>query len=278
MKSSEEITSDSLNGCVLTVVIPMAGLSSRFARAGYDSPKYMLPVGSQTMFAWSVSSFASLFSKARFVFVCRDICGTPDFVSRYADSLGINNSHVTVLTRETSGQAETVYRGLEDCGLTGERGSGLLIFNIDSRIEDFRLPSFATTGSEPNDCGKCDGYLEVFKAEGDHWSFVEADPDDLMFRVRKTAEKQRISDLCSDGLYYFRDPELYCSTYRALSGNPDYMKNGEFYIAPMYNYLISQGMDIRYALTPRDNVKICGTPSEYTDYLAKNLQLVSDSR
>ena len=39
------------------IVIPMAGLSSRFTKAGYTKPKYMLPLAGKSVFAHSIESF-----------------------------------------------------------------------------------------------------------------------------------------------------------------------------------------------------------------------------
>ncbi|EAI3127257.1 capsular biosynthesis protein, partial [Campylobacter coli] len=37
----------------------------------------------------------------------------------------------------------------------------------------------------------------------------------------------------------------------------------EFYIAPMYNYLINQNKDIRYHEIDINDIIFCGTPQEY---------------
>ena len=39
------------------IVIPMAGLSQPFTRAGYDRPKYMLEAHGRTLFDQAVLSF-----------------------------------------------------------------------------------------------------------------------------------------------------------------------------------------------------------------------------
>ena len=49
-------------------------------------------------------------------------------------------------------------------------------------------------------CG--DGFIPCFKAEGTHWSFVKLNDTGKAVEVR---EKERISDNCTIGLYYFKD-------------------------------------------------------------------------
>ena len=43
------------------IVIPMAGLSSRFFKASYDIPKYMLTAHDESLFDHSVKSFSQYF-------------------------------------------------------------------------------------------------------------------------------------------------------------------------------------------------------------------------
>ena len=49
----------------MTIVIPMAGLSSRFTKAGYTLPKYMLYVVDKSLFYLAVRSFEHYFQSCR---------------------------------------------------------------------------------------------------------------------------------------------------------------------------------------------------------------------
>lgn len=234
-------------------VIPMAGLSSRFFKAGYQLPKYMLDLGGQTMFEWSVSSFETYYKTDVFLFIIRDVYDTFEFVEKSAKKLGIKDYQIIVLAHETKGQADTVYQGLQSVGDDQE----IIVFNIDSRRINYKKPSWI------NDV---DGYLEVFKGEGDHWSFVEPESADSVNVVR-TTEKNRISDYCSDGLYYFRTKALFTAAFRDALQYGKFEK-GELYVAPLYNYLISHRKDIRYDLIQQQDIQFCGTPEEYTALLS----------
>lgn len=234
------------------IVIPMAGLSSRFFKAGYDVPKYQLDMGGKTVFARSLESFKAYFETDLFVIILRDVYETKAFVEREMRNLGIKNYELCVLDGETEGQAETVYLGIQK--MTDDEE--LYIFNIDTFRHDFKKPDFAKD---------CDGYLEVFKGKGDHWSFVSIDEDD---KVIRTTEKERISDLCSDGLYYFKRAGDFKSLFEKTKTEKLYVK-GELYIAPMYNLMLEQGADIRYDLIELLQIDFCGTPDEY-DLLMKN--------
>ena len=241
------------------IVFPMAGLSARFARAGYDRPKYMLPLGGRSMLAQSVLGFSALFGREPLLFVCRDVQDTPAFLRHELAQLPVppQDVHIAVLDRETAGQAETVHAGLAAAGVDDD--SPLTIFNIDSQRRGFAHP----TAFDP---AAVDGYLEVFRGPGTHWSFVRpaGDPAADSGRAAEVAEKIRISDLCSSGLYHFRRAGLFRSLFEATLGtDPADLQGGERYIAPLYNAAIAAGHDIRYVVVPREVLSFTGTPDEY---------------
>lgn len=227
-------------------VIPMAGSSSRFFEAGFSLPKYQLLIGNETVFEWSIKSFEKYFKTDKFVFIYRDIFQTDSFIRVKLEELGIQNFDLICLSGETEGQADTVYEGLK--GL--EINDSIYIFNIDSKIKQFTKPDWR---------GECTGYLEVFKGKGDHWSFVLADNDD---NVIQTSEKERISDLCSNGLYFFDQLSTFNALVSDAKQNKRTIKN-EYYIAPLYNSLIQEGKTVRYNLINEEDMLFCGTPTEY---------------
>jgi hypothetical protein len=239
------------------IVIPMAGRSSRFYQAGYKVPKYELPVPGGTLFGMCVRSFEPYFASERFLFVCRPGVGAEQFVQAECERLAIRDFECVTLEQETRGQAETVLLGMERSGTAG--AEPLLIFNIDTVRPGYRFPA---------ECRGSDGYLEVFRGEGDHWSFVRpVAPGSI--RVAETSEKKRISDLCCTGLYQFaraadfdrlcraaiEDIDNFCALWR------------ELYVAPLYNEFIAQGADVAYHEVPRNAVLFSGTPSEYDELL-----------
>ncbi len=130
----------------------------------------------------------------------------------------------------------------------------LLIFNIDTFRPDFKLPSEL-------DFNTLDGYLEVFETEGENWSFVLPENKNSN-RVTKTTEKDRISSLCSSGLYYFKYTVDFKNIFKKVFSKKDKSKN-EYYIAPMYNYMISDKKGVRFSKILLNKVIFCGTPEEY---------------
>ena len=230
------------------IIIPMAGKSSRFYKAGYTLPKFMLPLNDKTVFAEAVCSFKKYFKSDLFLFIARSDFGVQDFIKKECLTLGINNFKIIDLDGDTRGQADTVKIGLEK--YKANLNEEMYIFNIDSIRVDFTKP---TTVFLQNTAG----YLEVFKDEGEHWSFIEGLPGNL---VKRTTEKIRISELCSNGLYYFSSIALYLQTFIEFEKINNY---NELFIAPMYNVLINKGHLVKYTLLEKDQTLFSGTPIEY---------------
>ncbi|MGJ7602807.1 glycosyltransferase family 2 protein [Variovorax sp. LT1R20] len=233
-------------------VIPMVGKSRRFTEAGYALPKYRLPLHGQTVFFHVVKSFERYFEDDLFLFVVRrdhDIAG---FLEQELKNLGVKEFRIVEIEGDTLGQADTVHQGLRQ--MPGD--DALYVFNIDTIRPGFRKSPWAADAQ---------GYLEVFEGEGEHWSFVEPGPGHAVLR---TTEKERISNLCSDGLYHFTDARVFNEAFEHQRANRS-MTRGEYYIAPCYNVLIEKGGRVAYELINRSEIVFCGTPQEYEEAAAK---------
>jgi len=232
-------------------VIPMMGKSRRFTEAGYDLPKYRLPLHGRTVFFHVVKSFEHYFQDDLFLFVVRRDHHVAEDLKRELKTLGVKEFRIVELEGDTLGQADSVHRGLGQV----PSGGAVYVFNIDTIRPGFRKSELAAGAA---------GYLEVFEGEGEHWSFAEPGPDRTVLR---TTEKERISNLCSDGLYHFADAGIFDEAFRHQREN-GLLNRGEYYIAPCYNALIQRGARVVYELVGRDEIVFCGTPQEYEEAVA----------
>ena len=229
------------------IFIPMLGKSSRFFNAGFADPKYKLICKDKTIFELVILSFEKYFKTDTFVFAVRSDFNDFDFVQETLARLGVEKFKIFVSNNDTRGQAETVYNFL-DFDLSEE----LFIFNIDTILYRFEKKSFS--GSS--------GYLEVFEGEGDHWSFVL--PSAQVGVASRVVEKTRISNLCSNGLYYFSSISIYKNAFEGFLSKC-WDGESELYIAPLYDYLISIGCIINFKKVSIDDMGFCGTPDEYIE-------------
>lgn len=234
----------------MQVVITMAGLGSRFKKAGYNEPKYEIKSFGKSLFAWSMESLKGYLDKNNdYYFIVRKEDDASEFIrNEWEREYGEENknTHVIELDHMTDGQATTAMLASK----YWKKEDSLLIYNIDTFVEAYEMKAEDIKG---------DGFIPCFKAEGDHWSFVSLDENGRAIEVR---EKQRISDNCTLGAYYFASCKLYEEMYEEYYSQDANMEAGEKYVAPLYNYMISKGMEVYICLVDPKKVHVLGTPEE----------------
>lgn len=242
----------------IDIVITMGGLGNRFRQMGYNIPKYMIEVHGKTLFEWSMISlegYSDLADQYIFIALKDEVCDVEDFIDKKCQEMRIDNYHVIILDCLTDGQATTAMKAKE----FWNPDHALLIYNIDTYVEAGEMNSSELKG---------DGFIPCFQAEGTHWSFVRLDEKNRVVEVR---EKERISDYCTLGAYYFRTCQLYSDLYDGYYRKSPNLICGEKYVAPLYNFLLDQNGDIYISDIDPGKVHVLGTPEELQDFLGKNI-------
>lgn len=237
-------------------VFPMLGLSNRFKIAGYKVPKYQLVIDSFSVLELVVLSFKKYFDTDLFVFICRNNKAEIDYIVNKLTKLSIKNYELVTIDRETIGQAETVLLGLNKI----KNNEEIYVFNIDTIRPKFLKPIFKE---------EVYGNLEIFYGVGENWSFILPGMNNS---VIETAEKKRISNLCSSGLYYFKNNQTYYNAYNQYINEYDKIAT-ECYIAPMYNFIIKEKLTVTYNIINNNEILFCGVPKEY-----ENLKLILNDK
>ena len=240
----------------LEIVITMGGLGKRFKAAGYDMPKYMILAKGRTLFEWSLTSLLGFNEiAAQYIFVAAK-SGKEDeeeFIISQCKKLNINKYQIIILDNVTDGQATTAMMAEK----YWKKSNGLLIYNIDTYVEAGEMKYQELKG---------DGFIPCFRAEGNHWSFVRLDEQGKAVEIK---EKERISDYCTLGAYYFKTCELYAQLYNEYYAGDKNLVNGEKYIAPLYNYLLNNGGEIYISDISANKVHVLGTPEELNAFISK---------
>ena len=233
----------------VNIVVTMAGRGQRFAEAGYEVPKYEISARGRSLFDWSLSSLANFITAdSRLVFVCLRENRAGDFLRKSLPGLSIGNARIRELEAVTDGQATSAYQSRDLWRLDAP----LLIYNIDTYIHPNRLsPSLIETGS--------DGWIPCAPLSGNHWSFVALAEDGWALDV---AEKNRISDYASLGLYWFSRAGDFVEAYERMEAGECAWTGGERYVVPLYKHLIQRGGRISISVLPVSCVAVLGTPAE----------------
>lgn len=239
----------------LNIVIPMAGRGSRFASAGYDVPKPLVPVHGQPMIACVVQNIRPA-RDHRFIFIvlaehARER-GVPELLGELAPGC-----EIVIVDATTQGAACTVLLARELI----DGPAPLMIANSDQwvgcEIDDY----LAATDDEG-----VDGVIMTMWADHPKWSYARLDADG---RVTEVVEKEVVSNDATTGIYNFRRGDLFVGAADRMIEH-DLRVNGEFYVAPAYNSLIDDGAEIRaFNIGAEEHGMYgLGTPEDLETFLA----------
>ena len=231
------------------VLIPMAGLGSRFAEKGYSLPKPLIKIFGKPM------------------------------IQHVVDSLGIDGHYIFLVQK-----AHRVKYHLDD--VLDEIAPGCSIIEVDGLTEGAASTSLLAKDLVNNDTPLIiansdqivkwdaavlqkallivDGVTATFEASDPKWSYVDWGVD----RILKVAEKQVISRRANVGIYGWAKGSDYVKYAEQMIAK-DIRTNGEFYIAPVYNEAIADGKRIvEYRVKEMHGV---GTPEDMNEYIRKSL-------
>lgn len=243
----------------LQVVIPMAGLGSRFSNAGYSKPKPFIDVLGKTMIEQVMDNLGT--SNSRFILIARS--EHLDAEAEVRDNLeAFPNVSFSPIDFVTEGAACTVLTARRQLDLDAP----LLTANCD-QIVDFNCSAFIQDAIDRG----LDGSILVFRDENKDpkWSFARTNAEGFVEEVR---EKVAISDLATVGLYYFKRASDFVFNAIDMIAKNDRVNN-EFYVCPVYNYLIKDGKKIGVYFVKAEDMHGIGTPDDLNAYI--NLKLLS---
>ncbi|MDB4916569.1 MAG: nucleotidyltransferase [Gemmatimonadetes bacterium] len=229
----------------MNVVVPMAGRGSRFADRGVETPKPLIEVHGRPMIAWALDGIRDILASAsRVIFVALREHDGRFALASMLPALGGPNSQVVFIDAVTEGQLCTVLAADEHLDM----GSDLLVASCDTYVVSPLARDIAARTPD------CHGIISVADLPGDRWSFARTDDAG---RVVEVAEKVRISNHASTGLYYFSSARELVDIAHGMIARQEKTR-GEYYVIPVYEKLIAQGhrVDISVASEMHD----MGTP------------------
>lgn len=240
---------------MINIVIPMAGLGSRFSKAGYQDPKPLIPVLGIPMIKLVIENLRPR-RPHRFIFICQrshvEVYGLEAKLAEWAQG-----SILIQLEGVTEGAACTVLTALPYI----DNNDPLMIANSDQYIDADINDYLAYMDNQP-----LDGLIMTMQACDPKWSFVGLDATHLVTRV---VEKEVISNEATVGIYNFRRGADFIRAANTMMTRNERV-NGEFYVAPTYNTLIEQGarIGIWNIGTETNGMYGLGTPADLDLFLS----------
>lgn len=236
----------------LEIVIPMAGMGSRFAQAGYHDPKPFIPIEGKPMIQWVIENLRPKVIQARFTFLCNEKHLQDYPVANLLNSLAPGCQIVRVPTT-TQGAACTAL--LASDAVASQRP--LLIANSDQWVE-FSVDDFLYRAIH----NKCDGSILTFSATDAKWSYARLNANG---HVAEVAEKRAISEHATVGIYYYRHAKDFFDGAKSMI-RENLRVNNEFYVCPVYNELIRQNKSILIHEIKAEEMHGLGTPEDLSEF------------
>ncbi|HIC3285134.1 TPA: glycosyltransferase family 2 protein, partial [Campylobacter jejuni] len=231
----------------MNIVIPMTGLGSRFAKAGFDKPKPFIDVLDKPMIVRVLENLK--YKDARYILIARKEHLTKE--KKLVDEIKNNfNVEFIPIDKLTEGTACTVLYARKYIN----NDMPLMIANSD-QIVDINIADFI------NDSFKrgLDGSILTFidKEKNPKWSFAKLN-NDLVVEVK---EKEAITEFATVGIYFFNKGKIFVESAIDMIIENDRVNN-EFYTCPVYNYAIKSGAKIGIYNIDFSKMHGIGTPED----------------
>ena len=231
----------------------MAGLGSRFSAAGFEKPKPFIDVSGKAMIVRVLENLA--YQNARYILIARKehIQRESELVNEIKKSYNVD---IITIDEVTEGTACTVLAAKDFIN----NDDPLVIANSD-QIVDINFYDFVDDSLNRN----LDGSILTFidEKKNPKWSFAKINKNQMVTKVK---EKQPISKYATVGIYMFNKGRYFIDGVADMITSNDRV-NGEFYTCPVYNYLISDRLQIGiYDIDPTLMHGI-GTPEDLDKYL-----------
>ena len=235
------------------ILIPMAGRGSRFEEQGYTDKKPFIDVNGKPMIHRVIKNLGIDFNKEyMFILIClQEDYDKYDF-SEFEKVIGHNSYDVIILDDVTEGAAQTV--------LTAKHlindDTPLMTMNSDQLV-DWDVDKMFSVAEH------YDGLIPCFYGEGNAWSYAKTLDNGY---VQEVAEKKQISNNATAGYYYWKKGSDFVK-YAEQMIEDNSRTNGEFYVAPVYNWAVRDGKKVGIYMV--DKLYSLGTPEDLQEYLSE---------
>lgn len=234
----------------------MAGEGSRFAKAGWTTPKPLIELDGQPLFKHAISSVSAEGIKMKYSFIVRQ-----EHIDKYAIDKGIKSflpeANVFSVLKTTRGAVETCL--MAESAIADDDAIIVMDCDLEFRSKEFiRIIKKILSELAESSNG---GALVSFESDQPKYSYAELDEDGL---VKRTAEKEVISSHALCGAYFFSTGKEFKQIAHKLLDEPEF-KKPEYYVSLLYNYMLEKGETVY--LAPMEEYYSYGTPEELQRYL-----------
>lgn len=248
----------------LRIIIPMTGYGSRFVNQGFKKLKPFIEVHNKPIIEWVVRMFKG--DEDKIIFVCRqehlqDHVYIQEELKRIAPKAEI----LAITDWKKQGPVVDVLKAthlLDDM-------SPVLISYCDYYMHwDYRKYKKDLI------LKNCDGSIPCYSNFHPHllpeknlYASCKVDEDEWLLEIKEKHawNKNKMLDLNSPGIYFFKNKEILIKYSHKLISENNHINN-EYYMSLPFNYLVQDGLKV---WCPINIEKFCqwGTPEDLNEYL-----------
>lgn len=236
---------------LLNIIIPMAGLGSRFPERIYQTCKPLIPINGMPMIVHTINS---LNLSGNYIFILKQDKYTEELTSVLKNTSV--DCKIIILSESTSGPAETCLAARQYLSDEEE----LVIANSD-QIMWWNSELFVNSTK----ANSIDGVIVTFNSKSPLNSYAKINNFGYVVEIK---EKEVISDLALNGIHYWKKAkDFFWSTETMIKAADKSM--GEYYIGPAFNYLLAKGFRLGIHHIPGFQHNPVGVPDDLQTYKEK---------
>jgi dTDP-glucose pyrophosphorylase len=225
----------------------MAGLGSRFPKEKY-AHKPLIDIHGKAMI---VRALESLKLNGKYYFIIRQDENTIKVKDLIENTVGPSTFIEITSTTEGPACSALLFRDYIN------NDEELLIANCD-QIMEWDSKIFLQVARNYAGC------VVTYYSTTDKNSYIKIDSKGLGVELR---EKVVISNIGLNGIHYWHKGKYFVHSAQMMIGQNDRAPNGEFYIAPTYNYMIQYGHDVGIYHIPNEQHHAVGDPDDLSKYI-----------
>ena len=240
----------------LHIVMPMAGEGSRFANAGWTTPKPLIELNGEPLFKHAISSVAAEGIVLKYSFIVRH-----EHIEKYGIDAGIKAflpaANIFSVMKTTRGAVETCL--MAESAIADDDAVIVMDCDLEFRSKKF-IEIIKDILAQPMEAAN-GGALVSFESNEPRYSYAALGEDGF---VTRTAEKEVISNHALCGAYFFSTGKRFKEIAHRLLSEPEF-KKPEYYVSLLYNYLLADGEKV--CLASMEEYYSYGTPEELKRYM-----------